>query len=767
MTANQPVPPVPTTRPIDSILEATDDGIVVVEHGGQCAHFNAALCALWSLEPDEVRLGGWPAIERAIAAHHVDPAGLPTTTSPPPDADLGADVLLQLRDGRWVEGRARPYRLDGSVVGRVWRFRDVTAQRRIEADLRLSEERFSHLFLASPFSILLATYPEGRIVDVNPAFCRLFERRREDVLGRTTNDIHLWANEADRERMLDQLRGEGRVDGMEFAFTTEADDLRVVYLSIELVQLHGEWHSLASSVDITALKRIDAALQASEIRYRTLFDTIRETIYVLSPDGRFTEMNQGFEAATKWHREDWVGRPFIDIVHPDDRARAMEMFANVVGGASERTTDFRISCKSGDWILAECTPVRAIVEGGQLVGFLGTGRDVTTQRHLEGGLRQAQKLEALGTLAGGIAHDFNNILTAIVGHAECLRGEGRLSSGQGDDVRGILAAATRAKSLVRQILTFSRRQPEERRPIALEPVIREVVGLLRATMPATISIEVDIDSAEGLIQADPTSVHQVMINLGTNALHAMRGTGGTMRISVQSVTMTEAAIVARSLAVRPGRYLEVTIEDTGHGMSHDVLRRAFDPFFTTKSLAEGTGLGLAVVHGIMQSHEGAISIDSREGRGTTVTLLLPSVAAMASPDLPAAIVPTRGQGQRIMVVDDERQLVVLATRVLERLGYTPIGFESPFAALAAFSAEPAGFDAVMSDLTMPGLPGDELARRLVALRPDIPIVLASGYFGTLDADDLAQAGVREFVPKPYEVESLAEALSRCLSPRTN
>ncbi|MCC7134538.1 MAG: PAS domain S-box protein [Gemmatimonadales bacterium] len=763
MTGEEANPAAPLARPIDSILEATDDGIVVVDLDGRCLHWNPAFCALWTLDPLEVKSGGWPAVERAIGTHLADPAPFHAMASArSADPAVGPDVLLGLRDGRWVEGRVRPYRLDGAIIGRVWRFRDVSAQRRVEADLRLSEERFSHLFLASPISILLATYPEGRIVDVNPAFCRLFERRREDVLGRTTHEIHLWANEADRERMLDQLRREGRVDGMEFPFTTEAGDLRTVYLSIERVQLHGEWHSLASSVDITALKRIDAALQASEIRYRTLFDTIRETIYVLSPDGRFSEMNQGFEAATGWHREEWVGRPFIDIIHPEDQTRAMAMFTNVVGGAQEEATDFRILCKGGGWILAECTPVRAIVEGDRLVGFLGTGRDVTAQRQLESGLRQAQKLEALGTLAGGIAHDFNNILTAIVGHAECLRRDDVLSLGQAADVRGILAAAARAKSLVRQILTFSRRQPEERRPISLEPVIREAVGLLRATMPTTISIEVAIDPAGGLIEADPTRIHQVIINLGTNALHAMLGTGGTMRVAMRPVNLTEAAIVARSVAIRPGRYLEVTIGDTGHGMPEDVLRRAFDPFFTTKSPAEGTGLGLAVVHGIMQSHDGAVSIESQEGHGTTATLLFPLVAATAIPEPRATPIPTPGRGQRILVVDDERQLVVLATRMLERLGYTPIGFESPVDALAAFSADPDGFDVVMSDFTMPGLPGDELARRLVAIRPNLPVILASGYLGTLDTGDLARAGVREFVPKPYEFEALAEVLSRCL-----
>ncbi|MGE0442060.1 MAG: PAS domain S-box protein [Gemmatimonadales bacterium] len=749
---------------LDSVLHATDDGVLVIDASGRSSYHNQAFRRLWQL-PEEAQ--AWP--DRATLRSRM--TGL--LESPERyaelreridrDPNLTMEFMLPLVDGRILEARTRPQRIGGETVGRVWWFRDVTTRRQIELDLRMSEERFSHLFYASPFSILLATYPEGLIVDVNPAFTRLFERTREETVGRTTADINLWAEAADRERMLAELREHRAVRGMEFPFTTRSGELRVVYLTIELVQLHGRWHSLASSVDVTALKRAEAALHESEIRYRTLFDAISETIYLLSNEGLFLAINQAFESTTGWSREEWLGRPFWELIHPDDRSTALDMFSRAVRGDVDLPMDLRVLSKDGSEIIAECSPVHLVREGAEVSGFLGVARDVTRQRRLEDTLRHAQKMEALGTLAGGIAHDFNNILTAILGHAEYLRAEVARHPALADDVKGILGATARAKSLVRQILTFGRRQPEERKVVQLEPVVREAITLLRATLPSTVTIETDLGAVDGFILADSTQIHQVIVNLGTNAVHAMREAGGTLGFELARVEVGGAGEAGGPAGLAAGRYLRLRVRDTGQGMSADTLRRVFDPFFTTKAPNEGSGLGLAVVHGIVSHHDGAALLDSTPGAGTVATIYLPEVAGRVEPAEREDVLPL-GNGERILLVDDEAPLVTLGTRLLERLGYRPVGHSSSEAALAAFLADPDAFDLVFTDLTMPRLTGGELARRIRVVRPDVPVVLTSGYAGAMAPEELARLGVREIVSKPFELRAVATAIARSLGP---
>ena len=746
----------------DSAFNATSGGVLIVDLQDRPIYHNRLFASMWRLPaPLAVGRDGNAGLE-VILEQVVDPDGFLRTVrhlAATPEAE--SDALIALKGGQWYEGRSQPQRLDGEVIGRVWWFRDVTERHQMLGALQQSEERFTHLFLASPISILLATYPEGRIVDVNPAFSRLFERERAEVIGRTTHEISLWADATDRDRMLGELRAGQGLKGMEFTFTTRAGDPRVVLLSIELVQLQGQWHSLASSVDVTGQKVVEAALRESELRYRTLFEAVGETIYLLSEGGIFLALNHAFEVATGWPRAEWLGRSFVDLVHPDDATRALDMFRRAVGGESGRLLDLRLRHRNGEWIIAECSSASPVVEDGRVAGFLGTGRDVTQQRQLEENARQAQKIEALGTLAGGIAHDFNNILAAIVGHSEHLRerlaGQPELE----EEVAGIWRATTRAKALVRQVLTFSRQQPEERRIVALAPLVREAMGLLRATLPSTIMISAEFVGPDAVILADPSQVHQVIVNLGTNAVHAMVEAGGTLRIEqgVVDVGPPDAGPVA---GVAPGRYLRLRVSDTGPGMSPATLRRVFDPFFTTKGPTEGTGLGLAVVHGIMRSHEGAITIESRPGAGTTATLYFPHVAgsAPAAPSEPTA--PPQGRGERIMLVDDEVALVDLGTRLLTRLGYRARGYRSAEAALAAFVADPAEIDLLLTDLTMPGMAGSELARQMLARRPDLPVILTTGYAGALGPEELAGYGIRELVSKPFDLHSVAEAVARCL-----
>ena len=383
-------------------------------------------------------------------------------------------------------------------------------------------------------------------------------------------------------------------------------------------------------------------------------------------------------------------------------------------------------------------------------------------RHsMERQLRQAQKMEAIGTLAGGIAHDFNNILSAMGGYTELAR----MDIGDDDAVLGHLAevskAGTRAAGLVRQILAFSRRQEQERRPLQLEGVVTEALKLLRATIPSSIEFDVRLVDVPTVL-ADATQVHQTMMNLCTNAWHAMRDVPGRLVVRLEPFAV-DADFAEAHPSLRSGSYARLAVGDTGHGMDAVTLSRIFEPFFTTKAPGSGTGLGLSVVHGIMQSHDGAVTVYSQPGEGTTFHLYFPAHAAdgTGAPEVYSAV--PRGHGERILFLDDEVVLAQMGAKMLERLGYAVTIATDAAEALEQFTARPGDFDALVTDLTMPGLLGTEVAGRVLGLRPDLPILLVTGYTATLTAATVKTLGIRALALKPLNLETLGRSVHEILS----
>ncbi|MBK6689121.1 MAG: response regulator [Deltaproteobacteria bacterium] len=408
---------------------------------------------------------------------------------------------------------------------------------------------------------------------------------------------------------------------------------------------------------------------------------------------------------------------------------------------------------------------------GRTIGRVWSFRDVTERRRheeeaqvLQAELFQAQKIEAIGTLAGGIAHDFNNILGVILGHTAVARADLGQDHPVADNLKEINDAAERARALVEQILTFSRRRPEARQPMALSPVVEEALRLLRASLPASIEIDFTQEGEGFVVMADVNQVHQVLMNLGTNASHAMRAKGGRLAVAIRS-ELVSAATLPPELHLRPGRYVLVAVSDTGHGIPPEVLPHVFEPFFTTKGQGEGTGLGLAVAQSIMQNHEGAVVVKSEVGIGSTFELYFPEVDLEAAASEPMPHPVPEGQGQRILMVDDEPQLVASATRLLEKLHYRVTGCTSAADALATFRAAPDDYDLLVTDLSMPKLDGLALAREVHLLRPELPVVLTSGFFGELEPGSTTSAGIRTLLTKPFHPRSLAESVARALGLR--
>ena len=392
---------------------------------------------------------------------------------------------------------------------------------------------------------------------------------------------------------------------------------------------------------------------------------------------------------------------------------------------------------------------------------------ISERKRLEAQLRQSQKLEAIGTLAGGIAHDFNNILTAILGYAELALNDIREESSAWNYLHEVRKAGLRAKTLVQQILTFSRRTEQPRLQVQLPLLIEEALTLLRASLPSTIAIRQAITPEVGTVLADPTQLHQVLLNLCANAAHAMRTTGGYLEVRLEAVDVDEHMAVQHP-ELPLGPYVCIMVTDTGHGMTPEVMERIFEPFFTTKAPGEGTGMGLALVHGIVTSHGGAVTVASVVGQGTTFTVYLPRSADStcdAAPQPEASLTAAPPGAERVLFVDDETALVSLGEAILKHLGYEVVACTSSTAALEAFRAAPHHFDLVITDQTMPHMTGERLTQAIRCLRPDVPIILCTGFSPDMHAERARELGIDALLMKPLAMQELAQTIQQVMAAR--
>jgi len=511
----------------------------------------------------------------------------------------------------------------------------------------------------------------------------------------------------------------------------------------------------------------EAALRESEERHRLLVENSNDLILEITRAGLIHYASPNHLAGLGFAPAELVGGSIFDHFHPDDRPVIAQKFHS---GDRSRSV-YRLRHRDGSWHWLESSGRAFFTSAGEERIVVIT-RDISEQvradeirRHLEAQLRQSQKMEAIGTLAGGIAHDFNNILTGILGNVQLAQFELPSNHPAMPCLADALTACARARDLVSQILTFSRRRELQLGAVQLGPVIQEALNLLRASIPSHLELRAELDPATLQVLCDPTQIHQIVMNLGANAAHAM-GPGGVFTVTLESVEPS-ADLLRRHPQLRPNLTVRLTLRDTGCGMDAGTLERIFEPFFTTKGVGEGTGLGLAVVHGIVQALEGAVVVESAIGAGTCFQIYLPGIEPSAVPLTPPPRLSAhaRGRGQTILVVDDEAAVIQVAERALQLLGYQPVCFSTATAAINAVQAQPARFEAIITDLTMPELSGIELVRIIQALRPDLPVIITTGNSLSLDPEAARLAGVRGVLEKPFSLESLALALERALPDR--
>jgi len=670
-----------------------------------------------------------------------------------------AEMALQKSEGKYIQS------FDEAPVCLARMLGDLTGRKLAAALLDRAEERYRSIFNNAVEGIFQSTW-DGRFIVANPACARILGYASpEELIVQDSAGHRPYFVDPERYKEFQRLLEEnGLVKG--YKAEVYRKDGGKIWISANALAVRDASGAVVfyegTMEDITEEKFAEERLRESEERYRLLVENAPLGIISMGRQGQIVDVNPILlsilglpsKQATK-SINIFTFPPLVENGIAGNIRRCMES-----GEPGIYETPFINKWGKEVYLRYNVTPMQEV--DNQITGVQAIVEDISEKKKLEVQLIHAQKMEAIGTLAGGIAHDFNNILAVIVGYAELVILEVPPGSKAERNLKEVLKASHRARDLVHQILTFSRQSRQEPKPLEIGPIIKETLKLLRASLPSSIEIRDEIENDIGRIEADPTQICQVLMSLCTNAAHAMSENGGVLEVSLSNVD-TDASTAAQDSNILPGPYIRLSVSDTGHGMCPEVLERIFDPYFTTKEAGKGPGLGLAMVHGIVKSHQGAITVNSKLGKGTTFHVYFPKI------DNPKGVADTQevepllmGGNERILFIDDEQALVDIGEQLLKHMGYKVTVKTSSIEALELFRTYPERFDLVITDMTMPNMTGDKLSRELMSIRPDIPIILCTGFSEYITEEKVKEMGIRELAMKPLVMNDLAQTIRRAL-----
>ncbi len=637
--------------------------------------------------------------------------------------------------------------------------REIHDRKSAEEALKKSKEELNSIFRAAPTGIGLVY--NRTLQQVNDRICEMTGYSKDELIGQ--NARILYPTDEDYEYVGKEKYRQINAYGTGTVETLfKRKDGRIINVLMSSTPFDPDDLSAGvtfTALDITKRKQTEARLKNSEERYREYFEENISGSYISTPEGKLIACNKEYKrifgfSSTQQALDSPIGNFFVN---PDDRLEFVALLKK-----EKQVTGHKPVLKKIDG-----TPVHLIENAsgvfdgnGELNHIRGFLLDVTEQRKLESQLWQAQRMESIGTLAGGIAHDFNNILFPVLGHTEILLDDIPEDNPIHDRLEKIYAGAIRARDLVKQILTFSRQDKFELTTMALQPVVKEALNFIRATIPASIEIIQDISMNCGAVKADSTQIHQIVMNLTTNAYHAMDETGGELKVTLKEIEIDGSNRIDPDMS--HGIYACLTVSDTGMGMDKEVTEKIFDPFFTTKEKGKGTGMGLAVVHGIVKRMNGIIQVCSEPGKGTAFNIYFPVIEESLENHNTQIKTPVLIGTEKILVVDDEDEIVALEKQMLENLGYQVSSFKGSKEAFETFRANPDEFDMVITDMAMPNMSGDRLASELIKIRPDIPILLCTGFGEPMSEEKIAFLGVKGFLIKPISMKELAQKIREVL-----
>jgi PAS domain S-box-containing protein len=657
--------------------------------------------------------------------------------------------------------------LQVTTVSRDKLTEEIKERQKAEARLLESEERYRSLIEYAPDGILVFDTDKKLIVEGNNASVKMLGYTASE-LG-TMNWLHIspevqpdGRKSAEKGMIIQQRVLNDEVCELEWVFLSK--DQHEIFTILQLNRLPASRTNLirASLMDITDRKQAERKMERSQRLLAQAERVSRQGAWewdVVQDIWNFSENWLSIHGcqASYLKTED-----LVKIAHPEDADRITQAFQSALAGEAPYDITHRIIKQDNH----EVRYVKALGDvefnsNNEPIIMWGSAQDITDQKMMEEQLRQSQKIEAVGTLAGGIAHDFNNILAAIMGYSELALDTVPDGSEASEDIKQVLKAGYRATDLVRQILSFSRADAQEEKSVQIYVLIKESLKLLRPAIPTTIEIQQDIQDEQDKILADPVQIQQIIMNLCTNAAQAMEENGGLLQIGLATVEI-DSSEAAEHLDLEPGNYQKLTISDTGLGMDEKTLRRAFEPFYTTKDIGQGTGMGLSVVHGIVKSHDGVVTASSELGKGSVFTVYLPVYKGKdTTVDGPDDAQPLGGD-ERILLVDDEETLAATGKAKLQRLGYQVTAATSSVKALEYFKKHPDAFDLVITDYTMPGMTGTTLSQKILSVRPDLPIIIVTGFSQQLTPERAKSLGIKRMVMKPLTGERFARAVREVL-----